>query len=345
MDDVFICLSNCNGYRALFSPFGARWISMFVPDKKGIFTDVILGFDDIYGYKSAKEKYHGAIVGRVCGRISNSSFYLDGKKYKLSSNDIYGTPIKNHLHGGIEGFHKKIWRYEVVYDKIKGQGVIFTYTSPDGEEGYPGEVKVSVEYYLTDDNSVEMEYSVVTNKKTYLNLTNHTFFNLEGYNGNNVMNHYLHLSNCKLIECDGNMLPTGKIIDVKGDTISFDGSMNLLDSIMCSKILNLTQPDVSLAYAIDNNDMNLPVAILSEPKSGRRLTIFTNNPSIQIYNAYFMDNSDIGKNNIALCKYAGIAIETQGFPDAPNRPEFPSILLSPGEIKKYKTIYKFESYD
>lgn len=340
MNNIFIELDNPNGCRAVFSPYGARWVSMYVPDANGSFEDVVLGFDNIEGYVNASEQYHGAIVGRVCGRIRNASFVLNGISYELASNDVYGFPIRNHLHGGVNGFHKKMWNHQLIKNEKNGLGVKFFYSSNDGEEGYPGKLEVEVIYILSEDNSVEMTFMAFSDRDTFINLTNHAFFNLNGYKGNSVLNHYLKLCSTKLIECDENLLPTGRLIDIRRDTIAFDGGMSIRDSILKSKMLKMSEPDISLAYALNDNS-GAPVAVLSDQESGRELSIFTDSPSIQIYDAYFMDGTDIGKNNMPLNKYAGIAIEPQGYPDAPNISEFPSILITPGKPAINKTIYKF----
>lgn len=340
MSRDFIELKNSNGCRAVFTCYGARWVSMYVPDNKGVFQDVILGFDSLEGYKNASEQYHGAIVGRVCGRIRNASFVLNGISYNLASNDVYGSPIRNHLHGGFHGFHKKTWNYQLIRNSQNEEGIKFTCISIDGEEGYPGKLEVEVTYLLTNDNSIEMTFRTISDKDSYINLTNHAFFNLSGYNGNNVLSHYLKLNDVELIECDEDLLPTGNILDIKNDTIEFDGSINIKDSILKSKMLSLKEPDISLAYAL-NNKLGIPTAILSDEESGRKLSIYTDCSSIQVYNAYFMDGTDIGKNDIPLNKYAGIAIEPQGYPDAPNVKHFPSILITPEKPVINKTIYKF----
>lgn len=173
--DEFIKLENPNGCRAYFTKYGARWVAMFVPDRDGLLQDVILGFDTMEGYRTAVEQYHGAIVGRVCGRIGNAAFLLNGKTYHLASNDVYGQPVRNHLHGGLEGFHKKIWDSELIVNDKNEPGVRFTYVSCDGEEGYPGEIRIAVSYFLTDDNSVDMFFEGKTDRESILNITNHTF--------------------------------------------------------------------------------------------------------------------------------------------------------------------------
>lgn len=341
--DEFIKLENPNGCRAYFTKYGARWVAMFVPDRDGLLQDVILGFDTMEGYRTAVEQYHGAIVGRVCGRIGNAAFLLNGKTYHLASNDVYGQPVRNHLHGGLEGFHKKIWDSELIVNDKNEPGVRFTYVSCDGEEGYPGEIKIAVSYFLTDDNSVDMFFEGKTDRESILNITNHTFFNLNGNFATNVLNHVLKLGECMLVECDKELLPTGNLMDISKDSIRFDGSMNVLDSILSSEVLNVSQPDISLAYAFPSIDKELIlVAELAEAESGRRLSIYSDLPSLQVYDAYFMDESDIGKNNIPLSKYAGIALEPQGFPDAPNHPNFPSIKISPDNPLLGRIKYVFD---
>lgn len=339
----FIKLENSNGCCAYFTEYGARWVAMYVPDRNGKLEDVVLGFDTVDDYQKAVEQYHGAVVGRVCGRIGNATFLLNGKTYHLASNDVYGQPVKNHLHGGVEGFHKKIWSSELVINEKKEKGVQFTYVSCDGEEGYPGEIRIAVTYFLTEDNSVDMFFEGKSDRDTLLNITNHTFFNLNGNFATNVLNHVLKLKECTLIECDKELLPTGNLIDVSKDSIRFDGSMNVLDSTLSSEVLNVSQPDISLAYAFPSvGKEQVLVAEIAEAESGRRLSIYSDLPSLQVYDAYFMDGSDIGKNNIPLSKYAGIALEPQGFPDAPNHPNFPSIKISPDKPLLGRIKYVFD---
>lgn len=335
----FITLSNVNGLTASFTRYGARWVSMFVPDSKGHLDDVLLGFDTIEGYKHAGEQYHGAIVGRVCGRIRNAAFELNGKKYELASNDIYGKPIKNHLHGGIEGFHKKEWDSKRIITEMGEEGVVFTFCSPDGEEGYPGNLYVNVTYILRSDNAVEMRIESTTDTPTYVNLTNHAFFNLTGNPSKAITDHILQLDACSLIECDEELLPTGRTINLQDDTLGFHGNMKMGEAISLSKLIPINNGGISQAYAFDQGLEHF--IRLSDPQSGRILKIVTNCPSVQVYNAYLMDGKDKGKGEIVLNRFSGVALEPQWYPDTPNNLQFPTCLLLPGELMKVENIYYF----
>ena len=335
----FITLSNVNGLTATFASYGARWVSMYVPDSEGLWADVILGFDTIEGYEHATEQYHGAVVGRVCGRIRNASFELGGKRYELVSNDIYGKPVKNHLHGGIKGFHKKEWDLERIVTETGEEGVVFTSFSPDGEEGYPGNLNISVTYVLRSNNAVEILYEGTSDAATYVNLTNHAFFNLTGDPGQPINGHFLRLNTCSLIECDEELLPTGRIINLRDDTLGFHGDISVGEAISRSELLPIKNGGISQSYAFDEgSEYSL---YLADPVSGRTLKIVTDSPSVQIYNAYLMDGSDRGKGGIALNRFCGIALEPQGYPDMPINPQFPSCLLLPGEVMRMKSLYFF----
>ena len=209
-------LQNSSGCVAQFTNFGARWISMWVPDKSGQMTDVVLGFNKLNDYLSAGEPYHGAIVGRICGRINNARFVVDSNEYSLASNDLFGRPIKNHLHGGIKGFHKQVWDSRRFNNENGEQGIVFNYLSKNGEEGFPGNLEVEVTYLFTDKNELIIEYKATTDRPTIVNLTNHAYFNLNGEGNGNILNHQMKIYAEKYIECDRELIPTGKLKSVKG---------------------------------------------------------------------------------------------------------------------------------
>lgn len=328
-----ITLKNRNGLTACFTPYGARWMSMLVPDRNGHYDDILLGFDDADGYISASDKYYGAIIGRVCGRISNACFDLDGRRFQLASNDSYGTPVRNHLHGGPGGFHNRLWRV----DKVAEDSVTFSYLSRDGEEGYPGNLAVSAVYTLSKDDSLSLKCTATTDRTTPLNLTNHAFFNLSG-GASAVFNHFLKLRTDGIIECDGNLLPTGRILHVEGTSLDFSSSLRIADSLETDAFAIRENGGFSLAFRLDSQTES-PVAVLSDSSSGRRLEIFSDLPSIQVYTGYLMDGTDVGRGGRAYFSGAGIAIEPQNFPDAVNRKDFPSILLHPGE--RYETEIRY----
>jgi aldose 1-epimerase len=337
-------LSNQKGAFAQFTNYGGRWVSMWVPDTNGKLADVLLGFDHMEGYLNAAEKYHGAITGRVCGRINRGVFELDGQTYRLANNDAFGSPVKNHLHGGINGFHKKVWDTESGVNENGEQYIQFSCLSKDGEEGYPGNLDVKVCYTLSDSGALRIDYRATTDKTTLVNLTNHTFFNLSGNPARSVSEHILHVNADHYVECDTELIPTGKIASLKGLPIDFSTPVEV------GKNLNVDFPEIvkgkgfSLAYALNPSGEALSYAAkLQEPASGRTLEIYTNQPGLQVYNAYLMDGTDIGKNGIPYHCGAGIALETQGFPDAPNHENFPSITLNPGSVYHHIAVYDFNN--
>lgn len=337
-------LQNQNGLTAQFTNYGARWVSMFTPDRKGTFADVLLGFDTFEGYLNAGEQYHGAIVGRVCGRIQDASFTLNKKHYNLAANDAYGAPIRNHLHGGIRGFHRVVWNSELSSTPEGEESIIFSYLSPDREEGYPGTLRVTATYTLKQNNVLELICTAVTDQPTYVNLTNHAFFNLSGNMERPAINHLLTLNASSLIACNRHLLPTGKLIKVKGTSLDFTVPRTIAGTLIQPHSQMQSPKGYSLAYALNTtSDATTFAARLEDKPSGRCMEIYTNQPSLQLYTGYFMDGTDIGKYQIPYHSTSGIALEPQGYPDAPHHPEFPSILLQPGQKYEYREEVYFKT--
>ena len=342
-----VTLRNRNGLVAQFTNYGARWVSMWTPDRDGNLSDIVLGFDSIDGYLTAGERYHGAIVGRVCGRISNARFRIGEQEYLLASNDVYGTPVRNHLHGGIDAFHNRYWKFCTYVSPSGEEAVEFTNNSQSGEEGYPGNLQVKVTYLLKDDNTLWMECEAITDHPTPVNLTNHAFFNLQSASGpverKNVLSHNLTLNASAIIECDSELIPTGRLLPVDGTLLDFRLPRTIASSLVEEHSQIQKDKGFSLVYALDTKEadrLNF-AARLSDNLSGRTLEIYTNQPSVQVYNGYFMDGTDIGKDQIPYYASAGIAIEPQGYPDAPNQPSFPSILIDETEKYRHVTEYCF----
>lgn len=342
-----ITLKNRNGLVAQFTNYGARWVSMWTPDRNGCMGDIVLGFDTLDGYLKAGEQYHGAIVGRVCGRINNARFMLGEQKYLLASNDAYGKPVRNHLHGGMAAFHNRFWKSHLLVTPSGEEAVEFSICSPNGEEGYPGNLEVKVTYLLKENNTLRMECEATTDRLTTVNLTNHAFFNLQASScigdKKSVLSHNLTLNASALIECDSELIPTGRLLPVEGTLLDFRSPRTIASSLAEEHSQILKGKGFSLPYALDKKDApNLNfAAYLSDETSDRNLTIYTNQPSVQVYNGYFMDGTDIGKNETPYYPSAGIAIETQGYPDAPNQPSFPSILIDRSKKYYHITEYKF----
>lgn len=339
-----VTLRNPNGLVAQFTNHGARWVSMWTPDKSGNRGDILLGFDTLSGYCEAGEKYHGAIVGRVCGRMNRARFALNGIEYQLASNDSYGSPVPNHLHGGFSGFHTRLWDTKIHKDAEGNEAVTFSYFSPDGEEGYPGNLMTQVTYVLTHTDILRIDYKATTDRSTPVNLTNHAFFNLSANPGQPVLNQTLQLQVSAIIECDKELIPTGRLLACNDTAIFFRQPHPIRHALREKHSQIQYGIGFSTAYVLTKGDKQLSLAArIEEEASGRVMEVFTDLPSLQVYTAYFMDGTDRGKNRIPLHASAGIALETQGFPDAPNQPHFPSIVISPEKPYTSRTEYKFSN--
>lgn len=336
-------LRNRNGCVAQFTNYGARWLSLWVPDKNNHRADVVLGFESLDGYLRANEKYYGAIVGRVCGRIDKGVFELDGRKYQLATNDIFGTPGKNHLHGGFDGFSFQVWTGKVSGNDRGEETLELSFFSKDGEEGYPGNLEVTVLYTLGEDNSVTIGYSAYTDKSTIINLTNHAYFNLHGDMSKNVLDHMVCIHAGNSVECDDELIPTGNIISVRETPLDFSQPRTIGSRVNESFPGQLfRQRGYVVSYILDKFNSNLRLAAtVTEKEKGRIMEVYTDQPCIQFYNAWLFDGTDVGKNRQRYFSSSGFALETQGFPDAPNYSRFPSIVLQPGEEYRQTTIYRF----
>lgn len=336
-----VTLRNRNGLVAQFTNQGARWISMWTPDKSGNPGDILLGFDTLSGYCEAGEKYHGAIIGRVCGRMNRARFTLNGIEYQLASNDSYGSPVLNHLHGGFSGFHTRLWNTEIHKDAEGNEAITFSYFSPDGEEGYPANLMTLVTYVLTNTDILRIDYDVTADRSTPVNLTNHAFFNLSADPGQSILNQTLQLQASAIIECDEELIPTGRLLTCDDKAIFFRQPHPIRHALWEKHSQVKYGIGFSTAYALKGERQMSLAARLEDEASGRVMEVFTDLPSLQVYTAYFMDGTDRGKNRIPLHASAGIALETQGFPDAPNQPDFPSIFVSPEKPYTSRTEYKF----
>lgn len=325
----FLVLKNKAGLEAKLISFGATLVSLKTPDKNGEFADITLGYDDLDSYISNK-CYFGCTVGRYATRIANAKFMLDGKEYRLAAND--GV---NHLHGGIRGFSRAPWK-GMPFEDDDGCGVIFKYLSPDGEEGYPGNLNAIVTYTLTEDNELKIGYEATTDKKTIINLTNHSYFNLAGHKSGDILSHRININADKITETDSSYIPNGKLKAVKGTAFDLTESKPIAE--------NITKHGIGYDF---NYVLNKPTpaeysfaAKVLEPKSGRVMEIFTTEPAIQFYAGNFL-NGIKGKDGAVYNKYNGLCLETQHFPDSPNHPDFPSTILLPGEVYRHLTVHKF----
>jgi len=318
MDVYLYTMTNDNGMTVKITNYGGIVTSILVPDKDGNIADVVLGFDELQPYLD-EHPYFGCIVGRYGNRIAKGKFSIDDFEYTLATNNG-----PNHLHGGIKGFDKQVWdAKEKSFPDTAS--LRLRYTSPDGEEGYPGNLRVMVIYSLTNDN---------TDKATPLNLTHHSYFNLGGTQ-QDALDHVLTIAAHKYVAVDENLIPTGELPDVQGTPMDFSSSHSIGERIAD------VDGGYDHTYVLFNMGEVLKVADVYHPGSGRAMEVFTSEPGIQFYSGNFLDGNLTGKNGVVYNQHHGFCLETQHFPDSPNQPDFPSTLLRPGEEYSYTTIYKF----
>lgn len=322
-------LTNANALKARLMTYGATLVSLEVPDRNGNLADITLGHDSLEGYLRASP-YFGCVVGRYGNRIAKGRFTLNGVKYELATNDG-----QNHLHGGIKGFDKVVWKAEPVQEE-GGVGIKFEYLSKDGEEGYPGNLSCTVIYKLTNNNELKIIYEAATDKATPVNLTHHSYFNLAGQGEGDILGHELMLNANYYTPVDEGLIPTGEIRSTKGTPWDFTKPKAIGAEIAKVKggydhnfVLNSEEGELTLA------------ARLLHPGSGRTMEIYTKEPGIQFYSGNFLDGSITGKSGKVYRKHYGLCLETQHFPDSPNKPNFPSAILNPNETYKSLTVHKF----
>lgn len=330
-------LKNKKGLEATFTNFGQRLVSLMVPDRTGVFEDVVLGFPNLESYKTIKGSYFGAIIGRYANRIANGTCHVDGEVLKLAINNG-----KNHIHGGTKGFNNMVW--EVNY--YSANEIEFYRTSPDMEEGYPGNLNVRVCYTLTDDNELKIDYFATTDKSTIVNLTNHSFFNLAGEGSGNVNNHLLYINADSFTPINENSIPTGKVETVKGTPFDFTTEKRI------GQELEFENEQLNLAGGYDHNfvlnetpknaDGLVFAAKVTEPLSGRVMEVYTTEPGIQFYESNFLDGSLIGKSGKPYNFRGALCLETQHFPNSPNQANFPSTVLKPNLTYKSSSVYRFK---
>jgi aldose 1-epimerase len=332
-------LTNKNGMSVKIMTLGATITEINVPDKNGKFANVVLGFDDVAGYQSDKNQYFGCTVGRVANRIAKGKFTLEGKEYTLAINNE-----PNHLHGGVKkSLDKVVWSATTLRfaDPKLPPKVHVTYTSPDGEEGYPGTVKIGVWYWLTDNNELHIDYLAATDKATPVNLTNHSYFNLAGAGADTVLDHELLVSANEYVLVDKTLIPTGKLEPVKGTIFDFAKMTRIGDRI--DKLYDTGAKGYDHCYALTKRDKTATLAAkLREPKSGRTMSVMTNQPGIQVYTGNFLFGQK-GKDGKEYKQRSAVCLETGGLPDAINQPAFPSIILRPKETYSHKCVYAFSA--
>lgn len=311
--------------------FGGRIVTLQVPDKNGKLDDIVLGYDSLKQYLTGNP-YYGAMIGRYGNRIAKGKFTLDGKEYQLATNNG-----PNALHGGPKGFHNVYWQIEP-----QPQALQMTYISKDGEEGYPGNLTVKVVYSLTDQNELAIDYEASTDKSTVLNLTHHTFFNLAGAGSGDILNHEVMLTADRFTPVDNGLIPTGELKPVKGTPFDFTQFHKIGERI------NGEDEQLKFGKGYDHNwvlnkkgnELAL-AATVKESNSGRVMEVWTTEPGIQFYTGNFLSAREIGKGNKVYDFRTAFCLEAQHYPDSPNKSNFPSVVLKPGEVYKQRTLYKF----
>lgn len=326
-------LKNDHGLSFSCTNLGCTVTEIKTPDKSGKLENIVLGFDHVQDYLK-EQPYFGSVIGRVAGRIANSEFTLDGTDYKLPANEG-----KHHLHGGVQGFDKQVWQPETIKEENK-VGVRFSYTSKDGEEGYPGELQITVTYFLTNDNQWEFFCKATTDKKTLVNITNHTYFNLSGNCKRNILDHELTMKSSRFLELDEELIPTGNLLDVTGTPFDFRKSRKLITGQQSNHEQNKRASNgYDHPFVLDENFAS--EIVLVDRESGRKLTVETDQPCVILYTGNTIPEGLTLKGNVASRPYLGVCLETQGYSDAIHHPHFQSVIIEPGETYEAKTVYTF----
>jgi aldose 1-epimerase len=329
-------LKNNGGMQATLMTRGATLVELYVPDRDARSGNIVLGFDDVAGYESDRNQYFGCTTGRVANRIAKGRFTLDGKEYTLAINN--GV---NHLHGGVKrSLDKVVWKGEPTQSK-DGSAVRFEYTSPDGEEGYPGNLKITVTYTLTKDNALRIDYTATTDKATPVFLTNHSYFNLAGAGSGTVLDHELMIDADHYLPTDDTQIPTGKLAPVAGTPFDFLKPMRIgarIEPLIKTEALGYDH-----CFALRPSNAKVPVnAKLRDPKSGRVMIVRTSAPAVQLYTGNHLSGQK-GRDGKTYEKRGAVCLETGGFPDAVNHPDFPSAILQPGQTYRHTCIYAFST--
>jgi aldose 1-epimerase len=314
--------------------YGGIITHLKTPDKNGVMEDIVLGYDSLDGYLK-ESPFFGALIGRYGNRIGKGKFKIDGQEYSLVQNNN-----GQHLHGGIKGFDKVFWDIQEI-SSDKGKALRLTYLSKDMEEGYPGNLNVTVDYVLTDNNELDINYSATTDKKTVVNLTQHTYFNLSGNVKGDILDHVLQLEADQFVPVDKTLIPTGKLAPVAGTPFDFTKPTAV------GQRINEKNEQLTIAggydhcWVLSSKDSLKTAGTLYHPASGRNIEVLTTEPGIQFYSGNFLTGSITGKNGVVYKHRFGLCLETEHFPDSPNQPSFPSVLLEPGQTYQTKTIYRF----
>ncbi len=329
-------LTNANGVEAKIITFGGIITSLRVPDRNGSFADVVLGFKELADYET-KSPYFGALVGRYGNRIGKATFTLEGTTYTLALNDGPNT-----LHGGVKGFDKQVWAAKEI-KSANGVGLELTYLSPDGEEGYPGNLSVTVVYTLTNDNAIEIAYNATTDKTTVVNLTNHSYFNLAGNGSGAIYNHIVQINADHYTPVSGTLIPTGELAPVAGTPFDFRSPRVISGGLRSSHQQMVYGRGYDHNFVLNRktgNELEMAARVY-DPSSGRAIEVWTTEPAMQFYTGNFVDGTLVGSSGGTYRQGDGLCLETQHYPDSPNQSNFPTTTLKPGDTYKTTTVYKF----
>jgi aldose 1-epimerase len=328
-------LTNANGIKVTAITYGGIITSLEVPDRAGKVGDVVLGYDTLQGYLD-KSPFFGTIVGRYGNRIGKGTFTIDGTTYSLPINNG-----ENHLHGGPQGFDKAVWKAEP-FERADAVGVVFSHTSPDGDMGYPGTLQARVTYTLTNDNTLRFDYQATTDKATPVNLTQHTYFNLAGAGNGDILGHEIEILADRYTPVDKGLIPTGELASVEGTPFDFRTATTI------GARIDADHPQIALGGGYDHNMVFARtgtglerVVRVYEPTTGRTIEVATTQPATQFYTGNFLDGTITGKGGKVYPKRSGFCLETQHYPDSPNKPQFPSTILKPGETYAQSTTFTF----
>jgi aldose 1-epimerase len=328
-------LKNLNGVTAQITNYGGIITALNVPDKDGNFEDVVLGFYTLEEYIK-KSPHFGCLVGRYGNRIAEGKFTLDGVEYQMAVNNG-----PNHLHGGVVGFDKKVWTPEMLTEE-NGSALKLTYLSPDGEENYPGNLNVEAVYRLNDDNELILTFIATTDKKTVLNLTHHSYFNLKGHGNGDILDHEIQFNSAEFVAIDSTSIPLGPLMNVSNTPFNFLQPKPIGQDIEAEDEQIRNGGGYDHSFVVDGYNEELKLACtVRERTSGRIMEVWTTEPAVQFYTGNFLDGSIKGKDGKVYNKRYGFCLEAQHYPDSPNHPEYPTTVLDPGEVYDQTTIYKF----
>jgi aldose 1-epimerase len=322
-------IKNNRGLKAVISNYGGTLLSLWTPDKSGVSGNIILGYDSLAGYRQKKNPYFGALIGRYANRIHHGTFKIDDKTYTLDLNDR-----GNSLHGGVKGFDKVIWTVNSVNDS----SLALSYSSHDGEEGYPGNLNVKVVYTLTSENGLAIDYTALSDMRTPVNLTNHAYFNLSAGKDSTILSEEIKINASRYTPVNDSLIPTGQIISVNNTPFNFQTSKKI------GKDIDHVKGGYDHNFIINRKDSGMALAAeLYDPGTGRRLVVKTTQPGLQFYTGNFLDGTLTGHGGEKIVQHAALCLETQHFPDSPNQPSFPNTVLEPGQTFHETTVYLFST--